>query len=80
MHPQRFVEMPAPEPISNLTVTFRVRPTRDVIYTNSMQRVSECESVVFCGAAARRRRGRPHAEAGGRPPPAQNISLHSEGF
>jgi hypothetical protein len=24
--------------------------------TNWMQRVSECDSVVFCGAAARRRR------------------------
>ena len=33
-----------------LTVRYRV------FYTNSMQRVSKCESVVFYRAAARRRR------------------------
>jgi len=32
-----------------------------------MQRVSECESVVFCGAAARRRRAAAPCGGGGQP-------------
>jgi hypothetical protein len=33
-----------------------MRPIELAPYTNSMQRVFECELVVFCGAAARLRR------------------------
>gem|GEM_PF-7116084 len=44
---------------------------RALTNTNSMQRVSERESVVFCGAAARLRRARAEAAASpqGWPPP-----------
>jgi hypothetical protein len=44
---------------------------------------SECESVVFCGAAARLRRAAALCSGGGQPAglaAAQNISLHSEWF
>jgi hypothetical protein len=34
-----------------------MRPIELALYTESRQRVFECELVVFCGAAARRRRG-----------------------
>jgi hypothetical protein len=33
-----------------------MRPIELALYAESMQRVSECESMVFCGAAARLRR------------------------
>jgi hypothetical protein len=54
---------------------------RTLTNTNLMQRVSECESVVFCGAGG----GPPRGAAPPKKQPAglaaaQNIPLHSEGF
>jgi len=37
-----------------------MRPIELALYTESMQRVSECELVVFCGPAARPAGGRAH--------------------
>jgi len=50
--------------------------------TNLMQRVSECELMVFCGAAARRRRaaalcwggGQPYGLAAAKTPSIQKVS------
>jgi hypothetical protein len=46
------------------------------------KRISECDSVVFCGAAARLRRAAARYRGGGQPYglAAAKTSLHSKGF